>query len=78
MVLGVGFVLVGNGSLTLGELIAFVLFTDLLFSPIQQLSQVFDSYQQARASMEKINELMQIETLTPPPAQPASRSGGPR
>ncbi len=66
VVLGVGSVLIANGSLTPGGLIAFVLYIDLLFSPIQQLSQVFDSYQQARASMAKINELMQIETLTPP------------
>jgi ATP-binding cassette, subfamily B, bacterial len=70
VVLGVGSVLVGRGSLTPGELIAFVLFADLLFSPIQQLSQVFDAYQQARASMEKINELMHVETLTPPSDEP--------
>ncbi|MDQ6613280.1 MAG: ABC transporter ATP-binding protein/permease, partial [Actinomycetota bacterium] len=70
VVLGVGSVLVGNGSLTAGGLIAFVLFADLLFSPIQQLSQVFDAYQQARASMETINELMQVETLTPEPENP--------
>ncbi len=70
VVLGVGFVLIRDHSLTVGGLIAFVLFTDLLFNPIQQLSQVFDSYQQARASMEKINELMQIETSTPPPPNP--------
>ena len=70
VVLGVGFVLIRNGSLSTGELIAFVLFADLLFSPIQQLSQVFDAYQQARASMEKINELMQIQSLTPQPEDP--------
>jgi ATP-binding cassette subfamily B protein len=70
LVLGVGYLLIRGGSLTPGELIAFLLYLDLLFSPIQQLSQVFDSYQQARASMHKIDELMQIETLTPPPAEP--------
>jgi ATP-binding cassette subfamily B protein len=70
VVFGVGFLLIQSHSLTVGELVAFVLFSDLLFSPIQQLSQVFDSYQQAVASMEKINELMHIETRTPPPAHP--------
>jgi ATP-binding cassette subfamily B protein len=65
VVLGVGSVLIAGGSLSTGSLIAFVLFADLLFSPIQQLSQVFDSYQQARASVNKIDELMHIETLTP-------------
>jgi ATP-binding cassette subfamily B protein len=70
LVLGVGYVLIGDHSLSAGELIAFLLYLDLLFSPIQQLSQVFDSYQQARASMTQIDALMRIDTLTPPPAQP--------
>jgi ATP-binding cassette subfamily B protein len=72
VVLGVGSVLIADGSLSAGGLIAFVLFADLLFSPIQQLSQVFDAYQQARASMVKINELMQLDTLTPDPADPVA------
>ncbi|MGI8776641.1 MAG: ABC transporter ATP-binding protein [Acidimicrobiales bacterium] len=61
VVLGVGAQLVGGGGLTAGELIAFLLYLDLLFSPIQQLSQVFDTYQQARASLAKIGELLAIE-----------------
>jgi ATP-binding cassette subfamily B protein len=65
IVLGVGSVLVAHGSLTAGAIIAFVLYLDQFFSPIQQLSQVFDSWQQARASMPKIDELMAIPTGTP-------------
>jgi len=61
VVLGVGAQLVGGGGLSAGELIAFLLYLDLLFSPIQQLSQVFDTYQQARASLAKIGELLAIE-----------------
>ena len=45
--LGAGSVLVANGSVNVGELIAFLLYLNLFFAPIQQLSQVFDSYQQA-------------------------------
>ena len=37
--------------------IAFLLYLDQFFSPIQQLSQVFDTWQQAAASMDKIDEL---------------------
>ena len=37
----------------------------MFFSPIQQLSQVFDSWQQTRVSVGRIAELMQLETLTP-------------
>jgi ATP-binding cassette subfamily B protein len=65
IVLGVGSVLVGRGSLTAGAVNAFVLYLDQFFSPIQQLSQVFDSWQQARASMHKIDELMVIPSGTP-------------
>src|SRR5581483_1937309 len=67
VVLGVGAHLVATGALTRGELLAFLLYLDQLFSPIQQLSQVFDTYQQARASMVKIDELMAMPSGTPPP-----------
>ena len=65
IVLGVGTVLIHDRSLTSGALIAFVLYIDLFFSPIQQLSQVFDSWQQTRISVGRIADLMQTETLTP-------------
>ena len=70
VVLGFGSVLIARGSLSTGELIAFLLYLDLFFNPIQQLSQTFDSYQQAGASMAQINELMKIPTTTPRPAEP--------
>jgi ATP-binding cassette subfamily B protein len=65
IVLGVGAGLVASGNLTPGALIAFMLYIDMFFSPIQQLSQVFDSWQQTRVSVGRISELMQLETLTP-------------
>jgi ATP-binding cassette subfamily B protein len=70
LVLGVGYNLILHRSLSAGELVAFLLYLGLLFSPIQQLSQVFDSYQQARASSVQINALMAMDTLTPPAAHP--------
>jgi ATP-binding cassette subfamily B protein len=65
IVLGAGAVLIGHGELTPGALIAFVLYIDLFFSPIQQLSQTFDAWQQTRVSVERIAELMALEPLTP-------------
>ena len=65
IVLGVGAGLVARGQLTSGALIAFILYIDLFFSPIQQLSQVFDSWQQTRVSVRRVGELMQLETRTP-------------
>jgi len=70
VVLGAGSVLVAHNSLTVGELIAFLLYLNLFFAPIQQLSQVFDSYQQARVAIERIGELLSTPTTVPPPADP--------
>jgi ATP-binding cassette subfamily B protein len=65
IVLGVGASLVVHGELTTGALIAFILYVDMFFSPIQQLSQVFDAWQQTRISVGRIAELMALETGTP-------------
>jgi ATP-binding cassette subfamily B protein len=70
IVLGVGAHLIEQGELTSGVLIAFILYLTMFFSPIQQLSQVFDSWQQTRVSVNRISELMQLETLTPEPEHP--------
>ena len=72
IVLGVGAGLIASGHLTSGALIAFILYIDLFFSPIQQLSQVFDSWQQTRVSVGRIADLMQLET--PDPGRPPTRS----
>ena len=65
IVLGLGAGLIATGHLASGALIAFILYIDLFFSPIQQLSQVFDSWQQTRVSVGRISELMQLESRTP-------------
>jgi ATP-binding cassette subfamily B protein len=70
VVLGAGAGLVVSGRLTAGVLLAFLLYLDLFFSPIQQLSQVFDAWQQTRVSVARIAELMRLRTLTPPAVQP--------
>ncbi|HEX5614384.1 MAG TPA: ABC transporter ATP-binding protein [Acidimicrobiia bacterium] len=70
LVLGAGSVFVADGTLSTGELLAFVLYLDLFFAPIQQLSQVFDSYQQARVSLGRIGDLLAMETSIPEPADP--------
>ena len=70
IVLGVGAGMVAAGQLSTGALIAFILYIDLFFSPIQQLSQVFDSWQQTRISVGRIAELMELDSRTPLPAEP--------
>jgi len=61
---------VRNGTLTAGALIAYLLYIDMVFSPVQQLSQVFDGYQQAMVGLSRITELLRLGTSTPPPANP--------
>jgi ATP-binding cassette subfamily B protein len=70
IVLGVGAGLIASGNLTSGGLIAFILYIDLFFSPIQQISQVFDAWQQTRVSVGRIADLMQLESLTPEAEHP--------
>jgi ATP-binding cassette, subfamily B, bacterial len=70
IVLGVGAHLIEQGRLTTGVLIAFLLYLTMFFSPIQQMSQVFDSWQQTRVSIGRIAELMRLHTITPDPADP--------
>jgi ATP-binding cassette subfamily B protein len=70
IVLGVGAEMVRRGTLSPGQLIAFVLYVGMFFTPIQNLSQVFDAWQQTRVSVGRISALMQLETGTPDPASP--------
>lgn len=70
LVLIVGAHRVGAGTLTAGALVAYLLYIDLFFSPVQQLSQVFDGYQQASVSLGRIRELLRTPTATPPAGSP--------
>ncbi|WP_405406095.1 ABC transporter ATP-binding protein [Streptomyces sp. NBC_01104] len=65
-VLTVGAGQVRSGELSAGTLIAFLLYVELFFSPIQQLSQVFDGYQQAVVGLGRLRGLMRTPTGTPP------------
>ncbi len=69
-VLGSGVTRVIAGTMTVGTLMAFVLYLDSFFTPIQQLSQVFDSYQQAQVGLQRIGELLDTPTSTPPAEHP--------
>ena len=71
-----------SGALTAGALIAYLLYIDMLFSPVQMLSQVFDGYQQAAVAVRRISELLRTPTSTPqashPRQVPPARRGGAR
>ncbi|QYX79885.1 ABC transporter ATP-binding protein [Streptomyces akebiae] len=69
-VLIVGAHRVDAGTLTTGALVAYLLYIDLFFAPVQQLSQVFDGYQQATVSLGRIQELLQEPTSTKAAPEP--------
>ncbi|RZT88108.1 ATP-binding cassette subfamily B protein [Pseudonocardia sediminis] len=65
VVLGVGATRIAGGDLTPGVLTAFLLYLAMFFGPVQQLSQVFDGYQQARVGLNRISGLLRTPTSVP-------------
>nr|WP_221377824.1 ABC transporter ATP-binding protein [Actinoplanes polyasparticus] len=55
-----------RGTLTIGELTAFVLYINSFFQPVQQLVQLYTQYQQGKAAIGKIRGLL---ALTPAVAE---------
>jgi ATP-binding cassette subfamily B protein len=66
-----------SGLLTAGALVAYLLYIDMLFSPVQQLSQVFDGYQQAAVGLRRIGALLRTPTSTPEAARARPAAHGP-
>ena len=64
---GGGFVL--NNTLTLGSLVAFVLYAGRFFRPISDMSEKFNTLQAAMASSERIFQLLDTDILIKSPSQ---------
>ncbi|MBK1785756.1 ABC transporter ATP-binding protein [Prauserella cavernicola] len=60
---------VADGTLQVGVLLAFMLYLESFFSPVQQLSSVFDGYQQAKVGLARIGALLRTPTSVPPAEQ---------
>ncbi|MEU1288966.1 ABC transporter transmembrane domain-containing protein [Kitasatospora sp. NPDC005856] len=76
LVLIVGAARVDAGTLTVGALVAYLLYIDLFFAPVNQLSQVFDGYQQASVGLGRIRELLRTPTTTAEAADPVPVAKG--
>ncbi|WP_027340939.1 ABC transporter ATP-binding protein [Hamadaea tsunoensis] len=72
LLLLVGGHMVLDGKLSVGELTAFVLYLNAFFAPVQQLVQLYTSYQQGRAAVVKLRDLLNTQ-----PAVPESASAQP-
>ncbi len=66
------------GLLSAGALVAYLLYIDMLFSPVQQLSQVFDGYQQAAVGLRRIERAAAHPDQHPGGRGPAAGDPGPR
>ncbi len=62
IVLGVGSVMVVNGQLTLGTLVAFLAYIAFIYGPINRLTEVDNIFQEAIAAGERIFELLDEAT----------------
>jgi ATP-binding cassette subfamily B protein len=61
-----------DGHITVGTVVAFVATLSFLFEPIQQLSQLYTTYQSGMAALEKIFQLLDVRpTLQDAPGAPA-------
>ncbi len=76
LVLIMGASRVDAGTLTVGALVAYLLYIDLFFAPVNQLSQVFDGYQQAAVGLGRIRELLRTPTSTAQAADPVPVPAG--
>ena len=61
MLLLIGGHMVLNGDLKVGTLAAFLLYVGAFFAPIQQLVQLYSSYQAGQAAIRKLRELLATE-----------------
>ena len=61
IVVGVGGIFVDQGIVTVGTVLAFVLYLNSLFEPIQQLSQLYNTVQSAGAALHKVFSLLDTE-----------------
>ena len=61
IVLGFGGALVVDGSITIGTLLAFTLYLSNFFDPIQQLSQLYNTFLSAAAALDRIVAVLDEE-----------------
>jgi ABC-type multidrug transport system fused ATPase/permease subunit len=72
VVLGYGGHLYFNGAVTIGTLFAFMLYVQNFFDPVQQLSQLYNTFLSATAALDKIMDVLdeQPEVVDRPDAKP--------
>ena len=62
IVLAYGIILISNGSFTVGLLIGFILYVNSFYNPLRQLASVWSSLQLALAGLDRISEVLALES----------------
>jgi ATP-binding cassette subfamily B protein len=65
LVVAYGIFLIGSGSITVGLLIGFLLYVNSFYGPLRQLATVWSSFQLALAAMDRIAEVLGLESDMP-------------
>ena len=65
-----------HGSLQVGVLVAFLLYLRRFFEPMAEISQFYDSFQGAAASLEKLSGVLEEEPSVAMPSTPAPQPEG--
>ena len=55
------FILIFNGAITIGEFFTLLLYSFFIFNPLGQIGQVATKYQEAKASGEALQEILEME-----------------
>jgi ATP-binding cassette subfamily B protein len=76
LVLAYGIILIGASATTAGLLIGFLLYVNSFYGPMRQLATVWSSYQLALAALDRISEVLALESDMPvlPAGTPESSS----
>jgi ATP-binding cassette subfamily B protein len=62
LILGVGGVLVHDKIIAIGTVVAFILYLNTLYNPIQQMSQLYSQLQSSGAALSKVYEILSTQT----------------
>jgi ATP-binding cassette, subfamily B, multidrug efflux pump len=76
LVLGYGGSLVASGALTIGALLAFLGYVYRFFGPLRELGLVYNSFEAAAASLDRIGDYMARAPGVVEPAEPQRPDGG--
>jgi ATP-binding cassette, subfamily B, bacterial len=71
VILGYGGLLVIDHDIKVGVLASFLLYLQQFFSPLQDVSQFYNTFQSAASGLEKISGVLEQEPAVPEPAAPA-------